>query len=1035
MVDGMPISRDGMPSARQMSYGGSGGPGGPSGPGGPAGGPPMIEPISGGLTLPVFGRQYASVIESGRYTHLAMWFLDVRNFRAINPRYGFSKGNAVLRTVVTCMRETVSEGELPVARLGGDRFIAISAHGDSDSVSHAFDRLQDAVKLRIAEQGIGYPVMLCAGVYILRPVDLGIPSHQKPLDYASIAHRNAHDNPSGGVMCFSDEDYERDMRRIAIEQSIDDALLRGRIEVWYQPQVDYALGEVIGAEALARWNHQDLGLIMPDEFIPILENCGKIHSLDIYVWEEVCRNAGRWHSKADSKPVPVSVNVSRTEMLEPDLLERFLDLQLKYDLPPGSIRLEITESAFVEDAERISTVVERLREHDMMVEMDDFGSGLSSLNMLKGVPVDVVKLDMGFMQSAMVGNRGGVVLGSVIRMLQGLDTPIIAEGVETLEQAEMLKNMGCHLMQGNHFSRPMSLDEFESFIVTNRAVEHTQRRVRSDAHLDDLTRIDAASSYLFNHVMGPTMFFFAGEGGGESILTNDEFYEACGFVRGNLKGAEANPLLQVKSASRQTMWRAAAEAREYGAATCEFELVNGRWVDAVIRYLGMSSRGEVYSMNILRVVDETDASKNDLHRGAQTMQDVGWNIEMLDAIVPNSFVKCKVDDTLSIAYISPKLYEESGLSESEFVRRFHNALEQTIVVEDRQEFMDAVAQSARSHATFSCDVRVHYGYGNERRNVNILGRVMPDKDGVEWLYALLLLVSEPYEEIEETGARGGSLVITFDYEFATDCITIHTPTADGVGVDHVIEHFLRLMEELPNTVTRSTAAKIISTISDLRTHPTAGFSDIKCNLREGDELRWYHVNYTCEADENGITQVIHGYAQDSNDQMGSVRWWRRQAEIDPLTGLLNRNAAEQNINLAIRTEGEGLMFMIDLDGFKKVNDEQGHLAGDALLRDVAAALQSNFREGDLVGRYGGDEFVAYMALTGADFTPSEVDELARRRARSIIASVNDVGAACSVGVAVFNQRDATFYDLLEVADDAMYQSKESGKGTYTILEL
>ncbi len=933
------------------------------------------------------------------------------------------------------MRETMSEGELPVARLGGDRFIALSAHGDIDSATKAFERLQAAVKVGVAEQGIGFPMVLCAGVYILRPTDLDIPSHQKPLDYASIAHRNAHDNRSGGIMCFTDEDYERDMRRIAIEQTIDDALLRGRIEVWYQPQIDYALGEVIGAEALARWNHQDLGLIMPDEFIPILENCGKVHQLDIYVWEEVCRNVGRWHSKADSKPVPVSVNVSRAEMFEPDLLERFLDLHLKYDLPPGSIRLEITESAFVEDAERISTIVERLREHNMMVEMDDFGSGLSSLNMLKGVPVDVVKLDMGFMQSAMVGNRGGVVLGSVIRMLQGLDTPIIAEGVETLEQAEMLKNMGCHLMQGNHFSRPMSLDDFESFVATNRAVEHAQRRARSDAHLDDLTRIDMASSYLFNHVMGPTMFFFASEGLGESILTNDEFYEACGLKRGELREIEKNPLLQVKIASRQTMWRAAAEAREYGAATCKFEMINGRWIDAVIRYLGTSSRGDVYSMNILRVLNEMDASVSELHRSAQAMQDVGWNVEMLDAIVPNSFVKCKVDDTLNIVYISPKVYEESGLSESEYVRRFHNALEQTIIVEDRQEFMDAVAQGAHSHTTFSCDLRVHYGYGNERRNVNILGRVMPDKDGVEWLYALLLFVSDPYEEVEETGAHAGSLVIPFDYDFATDRLVIHSPTGDGEGRNYVIEHFIRLMEELPDTVTKSTAAKIISTISDLRTHPTAGFSDIKSNLRERDELRWYHVNYTCEADENGNTLVIHGYAQDSNDQMGSVRWWRRQAEIDPLTGLLNRNAAEQNINLAIRTEGEGLMFMIDLDGFKKVNDEQGHLAGDALLRDVAAALQSNFREGDLVGRYGGDEFVAFMALTGAEFTPSEVDELARRRARSIIASVNAVGARCSVGVAVLNQRDATFYDLLEVADDAMYQSKESGKGTYTILEL
>lgn len=181
--------------------------------------------------------------------------------------------------------------------------------------------------------------------------------------------------------------------------------------------------------------------------------------------------------------------------------------------------------------------------------------------------------------------------------------------------------------------------------------------------------------------------------------------------------------------------------------------------------------------------------------------------------------------------------------------------------------------------------------------------------------------------------------------------------------------------------------------------------------------------------------MLHGYAQDANDQMGSARWWRQQAEIDQLTGLLNRNAVEQNVNLAIRTQGTGMMFMIDLDGFKRINDELGHLVGDALLRDVSEALAGQFRETDTLGRYGGDEFVAFMSLLGGD--PHDV---ARRRSQAIIDAVGAVTAgdgthaACSVGVAISRGREATFYDLLEVADEAMYHSKEQGKGTYTILE-
>ena len=318
-------------------------------------------------------------------------------------------------------------------------------------------------------------------------------------------------------MLFTEEDLERDTRRIVIEQSIDEALATGQIEVWYQPQVDYMYGEIIGAEALARWNHPELGWISPVEFIPVLENCGKVHDLDLYIWEEACRNAGRWRAASDGNPVPISVNVSRAEMFETGLLEHFKKLQRKYGLPDGSLHLEVTESAFVEEADRLYGIIEAMRDNDMVVEMDDFGSGLSSLNMLKNVPVDVVKLDMGFVRDGVNEERGGVVLSSIIRMLQGLDTPIIAEGVETLEQAEMLKNMGCHLMQGYHFSRPMPLEEFEDFVASNTSVDDAERRKRKDSRLEDLMSFDKESSYLFNEAIGGTMFFFTHDGGSESI--------------------------------------------------------------------------------------------------------------------------------------------------------------------------------------------------------------------------------------------------------------------------------------------------------------------------------------------------------------------------------------------------------------------------------------------------------------------------------------------------------------------------------------
>lgn len=989
---------------------------------------PGADGVAGVLNMPAFGQQYAQVVLSHQYSNLALWYIDIRNFRSINPNYGFLKGNLVLKTLATNIKNLLTK-DLPVARLGADRFVPLTEGLTYDQATERFNILIEKTNQDIAAIGINHQLVLSAGIYYLRPEDLNNSSYQKPMDYVSIAHRHAHEEPNSRVVLFTDRDLELDIRRITIEQSLDDALIDGQIEVWYQPQIDYTYGEVIGAEALARWHHPALGWISPAEFIPVLENCGRVHDLDLFVWEEACRSASQWRNMSDGKPVPISVNVSRTEMFVPGLMEHFLSLQEKYNLPKGSLHLEVTESAFAEEAERLYGVIEQMRAHNMLVEMDDFGSGLSSLNMLKDIPVDVVKLDMGFMRSAVNEDRGGVVLGSIIRMLQGLDTPIIAEGVENLEQAEMLKSMGCHLMQGYHFSRPMPLNEFEGFIATNRAVDTTVRRERMESHLEELTSIDPNSSYLFNHAVGGMIYFFAADGVSESILVNDEFYKECGLDRKAFGNARINPIAEVAPESRVTLWRAAAEAREYGSAMCSAEVrLTNRWIDCVMRYVGPSKRGDIYSLNIIR--SRMKGGSRDLT--AQATEDIKWDLDLLNKIVPNGFIKCRVNDSLTIAYVSPTLIPFSGLSGSEFTRRFHNSLIEAVVIENRHELQEAINESKFTGKSFNCEVSLLYGYGNQTRDAYIVGRVEKDEQQKSWFYAMILMVGEPTTEDE---AEQGNLdVIRFDYDFETDTLKLFASVTDGERNITEYPDWMKSLEKMPDYISKASAAKVLSIMNDVQHHPSPGFSDIKCNLRGSDGLRWFHVNYTCDTDDKGVATVMHGYAQDANDQMGSARWWRRQAEIDHLTGLLNRNAVEQEMNLSMRTQGSGIMFMVDLDGFKRINDEFGHLAGDALLRDVASALSSNFRDSDILGRYGGDEFVAFVPITG-DFAQN----IARNRSQSIIESISKIEAsdgthaACSVGVAISHNRASTFYDLLEVADEAMYTSKEAGKGCYTIL--
>lgn len=1019
-------------------FGGSqGGP--PAGVGGPQGGPPEgyqgpppgLDATTGAMNMPMFVRAFATDVLPKRLENTALWYIDIRNFRSVNPKYGFLKGNIVLKGLVDCVRSLLAP-EGPIARLGADRFIFVTDGIDFDAAQVKFRELIGAVNELADSNGVKTHLSLTGGMYYLRDIDYETGNHNRALDYTSIAHRNAHRESHSILLMFTQEDLERDVRRITIEQSIDEALVNGEIEVWYQPQIDYTYGDVVGAEALARWNHPDLGWISPAEFIPILENCGKVHDLDLFVWEEACRNAGRWRNVSDGKPVPISVNVSRTEMFEEGLMEHFLELQQKYDLPDGSLHLEVTESAFVEEADRLYGIIENMREHNMMVEMDDFGSGLSSLNMLKDVPVDVVKLDMGFMRSAVNEDRGGVVLSSVIRMLQGLDTPIIAEGVETLEQAEMLKNMGCHLMQGFHFSRPMPLDEFEGFIASNSTVEASAKRKKRESHLDELTSFDPSSSYLFNEVIGGTMFFFAGDGTSESILVNDEFYEECGLDRMAFGNAKVNPIEEIDAESRATLWRAAAEARELGAAPCRAKVrLTGRWIDCIMRYLGPSARGDVFSLNIYRSGELAGEEEND---AMQASQDGTWAQSLLDKIAPSGFFKFAIDESLTFDFVSSGVIANSGLSREDFSRRCHNSFAEYVVSANRAEVIAAVHEAVDGCNLVDVEFKTFHGFGDERM-VQMFGRPEYDECGRPWMYAMVL-AKGGQSLLGVDGEHAHERIIPFDYYVNEDRFVMRDVKPDGRVNEIEAFNWLERVGEMPDYIAPSSASKILATVRDLSHHASSGFTDLKCNLRGGKSLRWFHINYTCEADENGGATVIHGYAQDANDQMGSAKWWRRQAEIDQLTGILNRNAVEQDINLSMRTQGVGMMFMIDLDSFKSVNDGLGHLAGDALLRDVSRTLADHFREGDVLGRYGGDEFVAFVPVAVGD-----PEAIAAKRSADIIESIGDIEitddtrAGCSVGVAISHNRDATFYDLLEVADQAMYQSKLKGKGTYTILDM
>lgn len=265
--------------------------------------------------------------------------------------------------------------------------------------------------------------------------------------------------------------YDDSLRRqLLLEQHIADdmkqALEERQFEVYFQPKYDIFSETLSGAEALVRWIHPQNGFMSPAEFIPVFERNGFITEVDMYVWDKTCELIRRWLDEYDCY-VPISVNVSRKDIYKPNLPQILIDTVHQHGLEPRHLHLEITESAYVENSNQLLQIVAELKKAGFYIEMDDFGSGYSSLNMLAAMPIDMLKLDMNFVKNCSEENNSRGILNFVIGLAKWMNLYVVAEGVETREQLEMLRGMECNLAQGYYFSKPLPADEFASLLCAS----------------------------------------------------------------------------------------------------------------------------------------------------------------------------------------------------------------------------------------------------------------------------------------------------------------------------------------------------------------------------------------------------------------------------------------------------------------------------------------------------------------------------------------------------------------------------------------
>ena len=394
--------------------------------------------------------------------HLDAIVINIEQFHSINALNGREFGNNVLRILGNEIRSFLTETDGIASRIDGDRFdLYCVTNGDYQAI---LDRFQK----KVSRYSNSANIRLRMGV---RPWKEKV-DPQILFDQARAACNMVRWNYQNSLMIYDEDLRMKEMLKQRLLNDLQTAVDERQFRVLYQPKYDVQVDppRLTSAEALIRWQHPDLGMISPGDFIPLFEGNGLICMVDNYVWEEAARQISRWKEKYGFS-MPVSVNLSRADVFTVGLVEKLTELIKANGLEFGDLKLEVTESAYTDNAHRVLEVVSHLRQMGFEIEMDDFGSGYSSLNMLSDMPIDVLKMDMKFVRNIENSETDFRLVELILDIAKYLNLTVVAEGVETKGQLELLQNAGCNIVQGYYFSRPLPPEEFEKLIQREIAIE------------------------------------------------------------------------------------------------------------------------------------------------------------------------------------------------------------------------------------------------------------------------------------------------------------------------------------------------------------------------------------------------------------------------------------------------------------------------------------------------------------------------------------------------------------------------------------
>ncbi|MBR5229351.1 MAG: EAL domain-containing protein [Firmicutes bacterium] len=975
--------------------------------------------------------------------------VNIWHLKQFNELYGMENGDMIISEVSRRLKKLKEHMPIELARFSADKFYLCVPGSDINNLS--FVRLIDIPSLSLS-------VNTTYGVYHVGN-DPDAPINVM-CDRADLAVASAKPTADQYVHYYSDAENQRHHFEQMIEHDMEAAIAENQFTIYVQPKYDVTTEVIIGGEVLVRWLHPEHGLLMPYSFIELFERNGFIRKMDYCVWEKCCQYLSQLKD-AGVPLIPMAVNMSRIHFYSHESIRKLKELLDKYGLEPANIDLEITESMCAESPDMLFDQCRQLREMGFRIAMDDFGSGYSSLSVLKEMPIDTLKMDLRFLSyddSADQADRGHRILRSTIEMAHDIGLDVVVEGLETREQRDFIREIGNCGAQGYYYAKPMCTDDFTELLKTSNldegkvptfglAANLRRERLRKE-QLQPLLEMIEASENIFGYLLPEK----------EGVLSL-KLAEARDFPQRVPDLAERTATSGRISPESIVTWmnifKSIDEGQRSGASIVEYVDKEGektlQWIrfDTILDFDGNPLIAMFTIDDFRNITSHVEALIDSKVSQAEIEnRRLKENERLLSIVTQHSDrVMCIYD----IASRSSRVWKHEDCQHCAEPRLCEidvdTLLNSDLLTPESQQDIHKMLEDIHS-GNASGNLKLQICSENEDiRWMDIMYTTIFDKKG-EPASALLsyknvtkqheqeMAFLRQYQSLSETESSLGVMEVDLTEDrielqeslFAPDGYAHHTV---GGSLTEFAEQMITLKMQPEDW---EDARAFFNPQNMIQQHDMGNrlLTRTWPMVFHSGKFGW--VRFDIELIADIYSGHIRSYFRlwDVTDIKESEMKLQERSERDGLTGLYNRVTVEEFIGEKLQTEASpGIFIILDMDHLKQINDSYGHSEGDKAIRIVADTIRSHFRSSDIVGRIGGDEFVVYMpgAAKNKDVISSSIMDLVRKLSMLSVGDDEDMSVTCSIGCVVA-QKDSTYSSLYRQADKAMYHVKKNGKNNF-----